>query len=184
MKSVKSKVLGLLSLIVISILIVTWFYPLSPLSVHKSYGFTADSDSVRIHNNELNNLQELYDESSPDDVTTSVLKHISPIYEGKWLVNNESISLNEDELAKMLFNVKNARKVLLTLTIQEEYTMEQRRYLLTSIEDLLSMEEMIEGIMNDNWDNRTVLKSQFKNLHGAFTSSLMIFTTFYDVTQD
>ena len=50
MKSVKGKVLGLLSLIVISTLIVTWVYPFSPVSVYENINYTTDSDRVRIQN--------------------------------------------------------------------------------------------------------------------------------------
>ena len=184
MKSVKSKILGLLGLIVILILIVTWFYPFSPLSVYKNINYTTDSYSVRNHNGYLNDLQKLYDESSPDDVTTLVLQNLSGIYEQDWLVENESFKMNKDKLAKMLFDIQQVRNQLLNLTTQEEYTREQRSYLLTVIENLLSIEETIEGMMGDNWDNRTVLKRQFFNLHGGFTSSLTFFYSFYDTTQD
>lgn len=50
MKSVKDKVLGLLSIIVISILIVTWFFPFSIVSVYKNISYTTNPDFVRIHN--------------------------------------------------------------------------------------------------------------------------------------
>jgi len=45
------------------------------------------------------------------------------------------------------------------------------------------MEETIEGMMGDNWENRTVLKRQFNNLHGAYSESLSYFTSFYETTQ-
>lgn len=70
------------------------------------------------------------------------------------------------------------------MTTREEYTWEQRTYLRTLIENLLSMEETIEGMMDDNWDNRTVLNRRFFNLHGGFTSSLTLFNSFYDTAQD
>ena len=92
--------------------------------------------------------------------------------------------MNENVLAKMLFDIQQVRNQLLNLTTQEEYNWGQRSYLLYAIENLLSMEETIEGMMGGNWENRTVLKRQFNNLHHGFTSSLMDFTTFYEVTQD
>ena len=183
MKSVKGKVLGLLSLIVMSILLVTWVYPFSPVSVYKNINYTTDSDRVRIHTEYLNKLQKLYDESSPDDVTTMVLQNISHMFEQDWLVKNDTFIMNKGDLDKMLMRMKNARAGLLNLTRQEEYSWEQRSYLLTSIENLLSMEETIEGMMDDSWEKRTVLKRQFQNLHGGYTSSLMYFTSFYSATQ-
>lgn len=96
----------MLSLIVISILIVTWFYPFSPLSVYKNINYTTDSYSVKNHNSYLNDLQKLYDESSPDDVTTKFLQHLSGLYEQEWLVENGSFKMNKDVLAKMLFDIQ------------------------------------------------------------------------------
>lgn len=183
MKSVKSKILGLLGLIVILILIITWFYPFSPLSVYKNFSYRTDSYSVKNHNSTLNDLQKLYDESSSDDVTTNALQHLSGLYEQDWLVKNDSFQMNKDVLDKMLFDVQQVRNQLLNLTTREEYTWEQRTYLRTLIENLLSMEETIESMMDDKWDNRTVLNRRFFNLHGGFTSSLMFFNTFYDTTQ-
>ena len=183
MKSVKGKVLGLLSLIVMSILLVTWVYPFSPVSVYENINYTTDSDRVRIHTEYLNNLQKLYDESSPDDVTTMVLQNISHMFEQDWLVKNDTFKMNKGDLDKMLMRMKNARAGLLNLTRQEEYSWEQRSYLLTSIENVISMEETIEGMMDDSWEKRTVLKRQFQNLHGGYTSSLMYFTSFYSATQ-
>ena len=184
MKSVKGKVLGLLSLIVISTLIVTWVYPFSPVSVYENINYTTDSDRVRIHTEYLNNLQKLYDESSPGDVTTIVLQNISfSIFEQDWLVKNDTFKMNKDELAKMLMGMRNARAGLLNLTTQEEYSWQERNDLLWNIENVLAMEELIEDIMDDHWEDRTVLKRQFFNLHGAYTSSLMLFNTFYRSTQ-
>ena len=183
MKGVKFKIIGFLSLIIISILIVTWFFPFSIVSVYQNINYTTDSDSVRIHNKYLGNLQKLYDESSPDDVSTVVLQNISPIYEQDWLVKNDTFKMNKDELAKMVMHMRNAREGLLNLTTQEEYSYEQRTDLVTIIENVMSMEELIKYIMEDRWENRTVVKRQLNNLHGAFTSSLMLFNSFYDSTQ-
>ena len=52
-----------------------------------------------------------------------------------------------------------------------------------SIKNVIAMEELIEDIMDDRWEDRTVLKRQLFNLHGAYTSSLMLFNTFYRSTQ-
>ena len=183
MKSVKFKVIGLLSLIIISILIVTWFFPFSIVSVYKNINITTDPYSARNHIEQLNNLQKLYDESSSDDVTTLVLQNISHMFEQDWLVKNDTFNMNKDELAKMLMGMRNAREGLLKLTMHEEYSYEQRSDLLMNIENVLAMENLIEGMMEDSWENRTVVKRQFRNLHGAFTSSLMLFTTFYSSTQ-
>ena len=161
MKSVKGKVLGLLSLIVMSILLVTWVYPFSPVSVYKNINITTDPYSARNHTEYLNNLQTLYDESSPDDVTTLVLQNISHMFEQDWLVKNDTFKMNKDELARMLMGMRNARDGLLKLTMHEEYSWEQRNDLLMNIENVIAMEELIEDIMDDHWEDRTVLKRQF-----------------------
>ena len=91
--------------------------------------------------------------------------------------------MNKDELAKMLMGMRNARDGLLKLTMHEEYSWEQRSDLLMNIKNVIAMEELIEDIMDDRWEDRTVLKRQLFNLHGAYTSSLMLFNTFYRSTQ-
>ena len=184
MKGVKGKVIGFLSLIVIAILTVTWFFPFSIVSVYKNINYTTSSDSARVHIKYLDNLQKLYDESSPGDVTTLVLQNISQMYEQDWLVKNDTFKMNKNELAKMLMHMRNARERLLNLTAQEEYSMEQRADLLMVTENVLSMEDTIEGMMEDRWKNRTVVKRQFRILEDAFTSSLMLFNSFYDMAQD
>ena len=184
MTGVKGTVIGLLSLIVILILIVSWFFPFSIVSIYKNISYTANPDSARVHSKYLDKLQKLYDESSSDDVTTLVLHNISHMYEQDWLVQNDTFKMNQDELAKMLMDMRNARESLLNLTAQEEYSMEQRADLLMITENVLSMEDMIAGMIEIRWENRTVVKRQFKNLHGAFTSCLMLFNSFYDTAQD
>lgn len=116
-------------------------------------------------------------------MTTLVLQNITHIFEQDWLVKNDTFKMNKDELDKMLMGMRNAREGLLNLTMQEEYSMQQRMDLLMNIENVLSMEDLIEGIMEDNWENRTTVKRQYQNLHGAYTSSLMLFNSFYDTTR-
>ena len=91
--------------------------------------------------------------------------------------------MNKDELARMLMGIRNARDGLVKLTMHEEYAWEQRSDLLMNIKNVIAMEELIEDIMDDRWEDRTVLKRQFFNLHGFYTSSLMLFNTFYRSTQ-
>lgn len=127
-------------------------------------------------------IQKLFDESSPDDVTTSVLQNISPIFEQEWLTKNGSFDVNKDELAAMLTRMKNGRKSLLTK--QEGYSMEQRGYLVYTIESFISFEERIQEMMHQKWKNRTELKGQLHNLSNDYISTLMLFYTFYDTTQE
>jgi len=130
LKSVKGKIIVFSSLIVISILIMTWLFPFSPLSVYENFSYTTNSDSVRFHTSKLNELNtKLFDESSPDDVTTLVLQNLSGIYEQDWLVENESFKMNKDVLAKMVFDIQQVRNQLLNLTTQEEYIWAQRKLL-------------------------------------------------------
>lgn len=182
MKVTKSKIIGTLGIIVISILIITWFFPFSTVSVYKNIHYTSNSDSVKTHPQKLDDFQALSDASS-GGATTLVLRNLSSIYKQDWLVEEKTFKMNKDKLAKMLLGMQQTRNQLLNLTKQEEYTWEQRSYLITLIENVMSMEETIESMMNTNWENRMVLRRQFKNLSEAYTSSLMYFNSFYDTTK-
>lgn len=182
MKVTKSKIIGTLGIIVISILIITWFFPFSTVSVYKNIHYTSNSDDVKHHIQKLDDFQVLSDASS-GGATTLVLRNISSVYEQDWLVEDKTYKMNKDKLAKMLFDMQKSRNQLLSLTTQEEYTSYQRQSLLTLIENVMSMEELLESMMDASWDNRAVQKRQFRNLSDAYTSSLMLFNTFYDRTQ-
>ena len=109
------------------------------------------------------------------------------MFEQDWLVKNDTFKMNKDELDKMLMGMRNAREGLLNLTMQEDYSMQNKMDLLMNIENVLAMEDLIEGMkedmIEDSWENRTTIKRQFQNLHGAYTSSLMLFNSFYNTTQ-
>ncbi|MCT2534865.1 hypothetical protein NC661_04000 [Aquibacillus koreensis] len=88
--------------------------------------------------------------------------------------------MSKEDLDDILFEVKNARKTLLEFISKEDYTQEQRQYLVTSIESLLALEEEIVNIKTGSAESRKTLKIQFSNLHGSFLSNFMMFEIFYE----
>lgn len=182
LKRFKGIVLGLVCLIVIATLIVTWVYPFSLFSVHKSYTYIPDSSIVDSHVKSLNDFKKLYSKSN-EDVTTKSTPAILQIYEQEWLVNKESVTMNEDKFDSILFKVKSARATLLRLTVQEKYTIEQRSYLLDCIKNMLSLEETILMIKNDKWEPRSTEQRRFHNLQSSFDSSFTLFVSFYELSQ-
>lgn len=173
----------LLSIIVISIIILTWFFPFSYFSVYKSYNYNNDSYAVKAYSKKLTEFKKFYNESSIDDGTTKLSPGIFNMFEQDWLVTKGTFSMNKDSMNAILIDVKNAREHLLELTILEDYTSLQRHHLLNSIKNLLSLEVMIEDIKNQKWETRNTFKTEFHNLQDAFFNSFNIFISFYRNSQ-
>lgn len=161
----------------------TWFYPLSFFSAHKSFTYTPDSFLEEAYVKNLNDFKKSYSKNSQDDVTAKLTPSVLQMYEQNWLVNKDPVIMNDDEFDSILLNVKGAKGTLLRLTVQEKYTGEQRQYLLDCIKNLLSLEETISTIKNDKWESRSTQETIFHNLQMAFDSSLNIFIPFYELSQ-
>lgn len=178
---VKRFILALVCLIIISIL--TWIFPFSYISVYKSSNYTADSFEVDAYSKKLNEFKESFDENSTDDVTTKFTLAILPMFEGTWLVNKGTVKMSYDELDSIFHTVSHTKNNLQTLGLEETYTEEQRLYLVDIIDNLDSLEETIESIMNEKWETRSTLNIEFRNLHNAFFNSFNVFISFYEISQ-
>lgn len=175
---------------VLSVLIVTWYYPYSFISIHKSYSFTPDPVVVDEYRKDVNEFKHSYEKDfdqlttgSKYDLTIDFTQYLLPLFEQDWLVSKGPVKMSRKDLDNILFEVKNARKTLLGLITKEDYTQEQRQYLVHSIESLLSLEEEIDTIKTGSAESRKTLKIQFSNLHGSFQSSFMTYEIFYERSQ-
>ncbi|MGP4108489.1 hypothetical protein [Virgibacillus sp. L01] len=183
----KKIIISLVGLFVFFILIMTWFYPYSIFSIHKSYSFTPDPVVVEGYVKDLNEFKSSYEKdleelrtNSTIDLTTDQTQHLLPLFEQDWLLSKEPVKLSMGDLGNILFQVKNARKTLLELVAKEDYKKEQRRYLVDSIESLLSLEGKIVDIKTGKAESRKTLKIQFGNLHVSFLNNFMMFEIFYE----
>ncbi len=183
----KRIIIGVVGLFIISFVIMTWFYPYSFVSVYKSYAFKPDPIVVDQYVNDLEEFKSSYQEDLDElttesnyDLTIDRTQYLLPLFEQDWLVSKVPVKMSIDDLGEILFEVKNARKILLELIANEDYTQEQRHYLVNSIESLLSLEEEIVDIKTGIAESRKTLRIQFNNLHGSFLGNFMMFEIFYE----
>lgn len=187
----KKIVISLVGLFVFFILTMTWFYPYSLMSIHKSYTFKPDPVVVDQYTKDLNEFKSSYekdleeqDEEVDIDLTIDRTQYMIPLFEQDWLISKEPVKISVEDLGNILFEVKNARKTLLGLLAQEDYTQNQKQDLIISIEGLLSLEEDIMEIQNAKAESRKTLKIQMNNLRGSFINNFMRYENFYERSQN
>ncbi|KOP80243.1 hypothetical protein AMS59_02270 [Lysinibacillus sp. FJAT-14745] len=170
----------------------TWFYPYSPFSVKKSYEYHPGKVLYGGKSYEaiLNEFKESYNKDLKADLdnkypnlTINRTQYVLPIFEQDWLISKDSIPFDVMKLDRMLLDVKQVREVLLELVVQADYTSEERGYLVNNIETLLSLEDSITQLKNENYLSRRELKIQFHNLCEEFKHNFDLFVTFYERSQ-
>ncbi|MDQ0159994.1 hypothetical protein J2S77_001981 [Alkalibacillus salilacus] len=169
----------------------TWFYPYSMLSIHKSYSFTPDSVVVENYAEDLKIFNEAYEEDlealeSADniDLTVDRTQYLLPMYEQDWLTSDDTVEMDKEKLDKMLFEVKNGREYLLELMVRKDYSEDQKDYLANVISGLLSLEDQLIDLKNGTAESRKTLNSQIRNVQSSFESNFMVFKTFYERSKD
>lgn len=182
---------GFVISIIVVISIITWFYPYSPLSVNQSYAYQPKKVSFNgeSYHEILSDFKESYEKDLNADLinnhpnlTINRTQFILPIFEQDWLISNDSVSINDEKLETVLFEVIQVREVLLSLVGQAEYTREQRVYLIDFIRNILSLEDSIVALKNENYLTRNELNRQIDNLYNEFTSNFRSFVAFYNGT--
>ena len=167
----------------------TWFYPYSPFSVKKSYVYHPDKVlySSKSYEAILSEFRESYQKDLNADIdneypnlTINRTQYVLPIFEQDWLMSKDSIPFDAMKLDKMFLDVKQVREVLLELVVQVDYTSEERDYLVNNIKTLLSLEDSITQLKNENYMSRQELKNQFHNLYVQYIHNFDIFVTFYE----
>ena len=180
---------GFVISIIVVISIITWFYPYSPLSVNQSYAYQPKKVSFngKSYHEILSDFKESYEEDLNADLinnhpnlTINRTQFILPNFEQDWLISNESVSINDEKLETVLFEVIQVREDLLSLVGQAEYTREQRVYLIDLIRNILSLEDSIVALKNENYLTRSELNRQIDNLYNEFTSNFRSFVAFYN----
>ncbi|RDI36328.1 hypothetical protein [Falsibacillus pallidus] len=173
-------------LIIIFISIMTWYYPLSPLSVNQSFTYHPgwETHNCKTYKEELNEFKKTYEEdlneiSTSDNFNFTVerTQYILPIFEQQWLIGTDPKSIDKDKLNRMLFDVEQARNTLLNLVSEGDYDKEEKEYLVQNIKNFLSLEESIREIKDGKYFSRRDLQTLFGNLRGAFRSEFNLYTT-------
>lgn len=162
-------------LIIVFIVVMTWFFPYSPFSVYKSYPYEPDEIlfNGKTYETILNEFKDSYEkelkadlENEYSNLTIDRTQYILPIFEQDWLMNNGSVAINKMKLGTMLMEVKQARELLLSLIIQVDYTSEERGYLVDLINHFYVIEENINELKKEDYISRRGINRQLDNLYG------------------
>ncbi len=172
--------LGGIGLIVLLYVSMSWIYPYARYSLNKSITYDADSYLVEDYVQQLNDLTNNYETLSSIDPTHDQLQYLLPMYNQEWLISEEPIKMNEENIDQMAFEVKEARNLLLSLAFEEIYLPNAKAQLKSSIEDSLAIEESIYELRDSESHSRETLQTQYHNLHGMFENSLRMLVTFYE----
>jgi hypothetical protein len=191
LKRIKKWCVWIVSLVVVFILTMTWFYPYSSFSINKAYTYKPDPFVVDQYTKEVQSFKETFEKdfktvtsTTPIDYTVNITQYILPLFEQKWLLSNKPLSIKKSDLEEMLFDVKNTRDTLLSLLEKEDYTSDERYYLVMNIKGLLKLEESIVNIQTRNDFTRKDLRILLHNLNVYYMSNFDSFTTFYTIYQD
>ncbi|WP_026907258.1 hypothetical protein [Paucisalibacillus globulus] len=190
--SIKRGLISVVAIISIFILIMTWCYPYSNFSIYKSYAYTPDPMMVDGYIKDLDEFKALFEEEleqnySKDgimDYTIDRTQYVLPLFEQDWIVSKDTVKFDMDDLDIILFETRNVRQTLLDLIVREDYTSEQRQYLVDSIGSLLILEESIIEIQTGKAKSRSTLNRQLHNLHGDFMTNFILYEIFYDLARN
>ena len=190
----KRKVWGIGSgvFIVLVIAFISWYYPLSPFSIHQSFTYhpSSETHNGKTYEEEIDQFKAAYEkdlakdlESDNHNPTVNRTQFILPIFEQEWLIGTDSKTIDKDKMDRMLFDLQQARNTLLDLVSEGDYSREERVYLVDSLNNFLNLEESIRFIKNEKYFSRSDLQRMLGNLQDNFRESFDYYTTvFYDVS--
>ncbi|MYL45640.1 hypothetical protein GLV94_08275 [Virgibacillus halodenitrificans] len=186
---------AVIALILIYLSVMTWYYPLSSFSIHKSYKYKPGKIlyNDKTYGEIVNAFKKTYEkelvkefESKGRDLDLTVVKteYILPLFKQEWLLGTNSVTIKPDKLENMLFEVQHGRDIMLQLLADENYTKEQGNYLLASIKNLLHIEDSIRNIRDEKFITRKELKNSIRNLRGDFRDGFRFYVNpFYESTR-
>ncbi|ARJ37501.1 hypothetical protein CSV71_15535 [Sporosarcina sp. P21c] len=190
----KRKILGIGSgiFIILVIAFISWYYPLSLLSIDQSFAYSPDTETHngKTYEEEIGEFKAAYEkdlkmdlESNNYNPTVNRTQFILPIFEQQWLIGMDSKTIDKDKLDRMLFDVQQARNTLLDLVSEGDYSREERVYLVDSINNFLKLEDSIRFIRTGTYFSRSDLHRLLGNLQAEFWAGFDYYTTvFYDAS--
>lgn len=178
---------GIVILIVTFVLVMTWLFPFSPFSVNRNYNYQHKKILFNDKNYEeiLNEFKDDFEELNEDSAKkypnlTEQTQYVLPIFEEEWLLSEDSVPINKVKLGTMLLEVQQVREAFLNLIAQEDYTSEDRGYIINIIRNLLSLEDSIRELQTENYMTRNELKRGLDNLYVEYTGNFRFFVSSYD----
>lgn len=167
---------------------VNWFYPYSFISINKSISYNADNVVVKQYQKDLKDFKNSYykelSKVPKDNLTIQQTQFIIQMYDQPWLTSTKPIQMKYQELDTILFEVKEARRILTELAIQETYSKDAKGFLKLTLENCSLIEENLEEIIDSKSHSRSNLNSQLHILHMSFMSNFDIFKSFYEYKKE
>jgi hypothetical protein len=185
MEKKTAKILAIiLGILAVTILSISWIYPYSTFSIHKSYNYKPDPVVTSGYVEDLNNFKNTYEEISSKDgfnLTVSRTQYILPMFEQDWLINTDSVKMDDLKLEAIEMEVKKVRTLLLQLAFSEEYPADGKEQLGYTLNNVIALGDFINDIQNRKAnESRHILHNEYSNLQMNFVSTLMTFVTFYE----
>lgn len=167
---------------ILCLLLGSWFYPFSPMSLYKSYSLDGDNIVIGQYKKKLKDFETLYKTneknapSSCNDVYYSF-----DLFQQKWLNTKGPVRITPADLEGMKFETRNVRKGLIELDRREPKLNENvKEQLYLVIDTFEGTEDYIEEIKDDQSLSRGDLKTLLYNLRGSFWANLGVVTSFYE----
>ena len=127
-----------------------------------------------------NSYNKVLNKAPKDNLTIQRTQYIIQMYDQPWLTSTKPIQMKYQELDTILFEVKEARRILTELAIQETYSKDAKGFLKLTLENCSLIEENLEEILDSKSHSRSNLNSQLHILHMSFMSNFDIFKSFYE----
>ncbi|PGS46519.1 hypothetical protein [Bacillus sp. AFS041924] len=168
-----------LGVILIFIILVTWFYPYSFFSFNKSITYDEDNLVIKDYLKEIDDFKKYYNSQTKEDLTNNRTQFILQMYEQDWLISKKPIKIKYQDLDKILLEVKESRQIMMDLAFQETYSKDSKEFLKYAIESCITIENSIEELKHSKYHSRKTINRQFRNIHRSIIGNFDLFVTFY-----
>ncbi|TFB14134.1 hypothetical protein E3U55_14570 [Filobacillus milosensis] len=147
--AVKMIIIGVVGLSLALIFLIAWFYPHTNISVGDTQPESVKS--VSLHLNDLRIFKDKIEQDMKEAEDNNIVFKLDRTDYVLELIDEKLLALKPvhikiDDLDNISFEARIARRVLQSLVMYEDYTSEERKYLMSSIESLELLEDIIYNI--------------------------------------
>ena len=163
------------------LLLISYYYPLSLLSLNKQYKYTPDSVVAAQYETKLNVLKRSYENSETNDLTTIRMQQgLLDVYHQNFLISGDSVVFTDEKFSSIKSDVIETRKMLLDLTFSEDYDENTKNYLQLLLESLIEVESHIQKTELTASYSKEELEQVLNKIQVHFYASLKYFNSFYN----
>ncbi|MBM7650237.1 hypothetical protein JOC78_003222 [Bacillus ectoiniformans] len=179
MKFYRKTIFFSFSIIAVFILIFSWIYPYSMLSIHKSYTYEPDPLVIKEYVQDIKDFKRSSQADLKKSEMTEKFMNILEMFQQHWLLSKKPVIMDEQQMEFLFAEVKESRHSLLQLLITEDFSKEERSFLIPAIEELLTLEESIVQLSLAHTASRATINLRCRNLHINFINCFHAYETFY-----